>query len=200
MLNGASCEFWIWALTVGVPGSVTITEGNIPDFDVAVAADSVVTRLVVEDAPAALLDWTDPLEYDAATLLAVLAEAIVWKVDICTLEGSAASEVFAAITDAAIWKAAAGHRHEQSHGSEEAPEAAGEATEAVDAPDVPGTALELETVDTGDAVVSTWFSAPAVTTARELWGVTACWVAAQVPGTVIVCIWVTIDMICLGQR
>ncbi|KAL9006200.1 MAG: hypothetical protein Q9188_001079, partial [Gyalolechia gomerana] len=64
-------------LILGVLGSVTITEGNTPGWDVAVVATSAVTGLIDEDAIAVLSAETDPLEDDTATLFAAVAEAIV---------------------------------------------------------------------------------------------------------------------------
>ncbi|KAL8932963.1 MAG: hypothetical protein Q9216_006588 [Gyalolechia sp. 2 TL-2023] len=134
-------------LILGGLGSVTIMEGNTPGGDVAFAAALAEIGLVDEDAIAVLSAETDPLDDDTATLFATLAEAIVWKVDIWTLDAGAKSDVFATIGMVAASKAATGHRHEQSHGPDEAAGAAGKS-------DTPLVALELGSVDATDAVVS----------------------------------------------
>lgn len=149
MSKGASCTSCIWAWPVGIPGSVTITEGRTPSFDVATAANPVVLGLDVDEVTAALLPAGDLVEDNTAALLATLADVRVWKVDICTVDTEAAWVAFAAIGNAAE-----GHRHEQSQGSDATREGAAAAFSTVDS-DVPAVALELGVVDATDAVVST---------------------------------------------
>ncbi|KAI4190914.1 MAG: hypothetical protein L6R41_000515 [Letrouitia leprolyta] len=81
-ITGTSVEANTGARLVGGAGSVTITEGNTPDWDVIVVATSVATGIIDEDIITVLSSEIDPLEDDTATLFATLAEVTVWKVDI----------------------------------------------------------------------------------------------------------------------
>ncbi|KAL9602145.1 MAG: hypothetical protein Q9219_002009 [cf. Caloplaca sp. 3 TL-2023] len=130
-----------------------MTEGSALGFDVTDAVDSGIVEPLDEEVTAALLIMG--VEDVAATLLATLAEAVVWKVDTWALEIGTASETFAAIGIGAIGKAAAGQRHEQSQGPEEAAEAAGAAAGITGELEAPRGILEPATLDAPDAAVST---------------------------------------------
>ncbi|KAI4137600.1 MAG: hypothetical protein L6R39_007191 [Caloplaca ligustica] len=135
--------------------------GDVPDA--ATIAGPVITGFDSDEVTATLLAAGVPREDGTAASFAALAEALVWSVDTCALDTGDACDGFAAISG----NAPIGHRQEQSQGSNEAFEAGGTAGTAADC-DVPLVVLESGvTVATG-AAVSTWFKAPAVTTAREL--------------------------------
>ncbi|KAL8801520.1 MAG: hypothetical protein Q9200_006923 [Gallowayella weberi] len=135
-----SCAFFCCARPVAVPGSVTITDGSTPEVIVGIDPDKLALELIADDVASALLAERRPLEEDTTTLLARSAEATVWNVDICSVDGATVWAVLAVIWYAAIGNAAMGQRQAQLQGPDGMSEGA---KTAVDADESGGLAVLL---------------------------------------------------------
>ncbi|KAL8803934.1 MAG: hypothetical protein Q9182_002901 [Xanthomendoza sp. 2 TL-2023] len=140
-----------------------MTEGNTPEVNVGIDPDWLALELIADDVAPALLAERRPLEEDTTTLLARLAEATVWNVDISLVDRMTVWALLAAIWYATIGNAPMGQRHAQSQGPDGISEGA---KTAVDTDESGGLAvlLELGIVRENDGVTLIGSKAPAVTT------------------------------------